>query len=100
MCDDGLMASGSRKFGMHSTGPGCLGQTLRSGGPFFAATDLPDIEIEGLGGHAAKYNETVDPTVIASDCGRAAKHREPERGSCENHRRFDPSFEPRPTPIT
>lgn len=35
-------------------------------GAFFAATDVFDIEIEGLGGHAAKPHETVDTTVVAS----------------------------------
>lgn len=35
-------------------------------GPFFAATDLLDIEIEGLGGHAAKPNETIDTTVVSA----------------------------------
>ena len=35
-------------------------------GAFFAAADQFDIEVEGLGGHAAKPHLTVDTTVIAS----------------------------------
>ena len=35
-------------------------------GPFFAATDQFDITVEGFGGHAAKPQQTVDPTVVAS----------------------------------
>ena len=38
---------------------------IRSG-PFFAATDIFEIKINGRGGHAAKPQETVDPTVLAS----------------------------------
>jgi hippurate hydrolase len=35
-------------------------------GTFFAATDQFEITVEGKGGHAAKPQETVDPTVTAS----------------------------------
>ena len=35
-------------------------------GPFFAATDQFDIPVKGFGGHAAKPQQTVDPTVVAS----------------------------------
>lgn len=35
-------------------------------GPFFAASDWFDVEIEGRGGHAAKPHDTVDPVVLAS----------------------------------
>lgn len=68
MCDDGMMERWGIQevYGMHNW-PGIpTGQFAIRPGPFFAATDLLDIEIEGRGGHAAKPNETIDPTVIAS----------------------------------
>ena len=43
-----------------------VGQFAIRPGPFFAATDLFGIELEGRGGHAAKPHSTVDPVVMAS----------------------------------
>ena len=68
MCDDGMMDRWGIQevYGMHNW-PGLpLGSFAIRPGPFFAATDLLEIEIEGLGGHAAKPNETIDTTVVAS----------------------------------
>ena len=42
-----------------------MGQFAIRPGPFFAATDLFRIELEGRGGHAAKPHTTVDPVVMA-----------------------------------
>ncbi|MEQ6203637.1 M20 aminoacylase family protein [Sulfitobacter sp. HNIBRBA2951] len=68
MCDDGMMDRWGIQevYGMHNWPGMAPGSFAIRPGPFFAATDLLDIEIEGLGGHAAKPNETVDPTVIAA----------------------------------
>lgn len=68
MCDDNLMTRWGIQevYGMHNWPGMPAGSFAIRPGAFFAATDLLDIEIEGLGGHAAKPNETVDPTVIAS----------------------------------
>ncbi len=68
MCDDGMMERWGIQevYGMHNWPGMPEGSFAIRTGPFFAATDLLDIEIEGLGGHAAKPNETVDTTVIAS----------------------------------
>jgi len=68
MCDDGLMERfGIQEvYGMHNWPGMPLGSFAIRPGAFFAATDLLDIEVEGLGGHAAKPNETVDTTVMAS----------------------------------
>ncbi|WP_428515920.1 M20 aminoacylase family protein [Roseovarius sp.] len=66
MCDDGLMERfGIQEvYGMHNW-PGVEpGQFAIRPGPFFAATDRFDIEVEGKGGHAAKPHETIDPTVV------------------------------------
>jgi hippurate hydrolase len=68
MCDDGMMERWGIQevYGMHNW-PGLpLGSFAIRPGPFFAATDLLEIEVEGLGGHAAKPNETIDTTVVAS----------------------------------
>ncbi len=68
MCDDGMMDRfGIQEvYGMHNWPGMAPGSFAIRPGAFFAATDLLDIEIEGLGGHAAKPNETVDTTVIAA----------------------------------
>ncbi|QUJ75073.1 amidohydrolase [Sulfitobacter albidus] len=68
MCDDGMMDRWGIQevYGMHNWPGMPTGSFAIRPGPFFAATDLLDIEIEGRGGHAAKPNETIDPTVIAS----------------------------------
>ena len=68
MCQDDMMARWGIQevYGMHNW-PGLpVGQFAIRPGAFFAATDLLEIEVEGLGGHAAKPNETVDTTVVAS----------------------------------
>ena len=68
MCDDGMMDRWGIQevYGMHNWPGMAEGSFAIRTGPFFAATDLLDIELEGLGGHAAKPNETVDTTVMAS----------------------------------
>jgi len=66
MCEDGLMDRfGIQEvYGMHNW-PGVeLGKFAIRPGPFFAATDKFDIIVEGKGGHAAKPQETVDPSVV------------------------------------
>ncbi|MFK7754172.1 MAG: M20 aminoacylase family protein [Sedimentitalea sp.] len=68
MCDDGMMDRWGIQevYGMHNW-PGLpTGQFAIRAGAFFAATDQFDITLEGRGGHAAKPNDTVDTTVMAS----------------------------------
>ena len=68
MIEDGLVEKwGIQEFyGMHNW-PGLeAGQFAIRPGAFFASTDQFDITITGRGGHAAKPQETVDPTVVAS----------------------------------
>ncbi len=75
MCKDGLMDRfGIQEvYGMHNW-PGLpSGSFAIRPGPFFAATDIFNLEIEGLGGHAAKPNETIDTTVVASQIVLAAQ---------------------------
>ena len=68
MCDDGLMDKfGIQEvYGMHNWPGHASGTFSIRPGPFFAASDWFEIEIEGKGCHAAKPHDTVDPIVIAS----------------------------------
>lgn len=68
MCEEGMMARFGIEevYGMHNWPGQPLGQFAIRPGAFFAATDIFEIEVEGLGGHAAKPHETIDPTVVAS----------------------------------
>ena len=68
MCKDGMMENFKidEVYGMHNW-PGVeLGKFAIRSGPFFAASDFIEATILGKGGHAAKPQETVDPTIIAS----------------------------------
>ncbi|MEL6619812.1 MAG: M20 aminoacylase family protein [Pseudomonadota bacterium] len=68
MCADGMMERWGIQevYGMHNWPGRPVGEFAIRTGPFFAATDLLEIEFEGLGGHAAKPHDTVDTTLMAS----------------------------------
>ena len=68
MCDDGIIERWDIQevYGMHNWPGMPVGTFAIRPGVFFAATDTFDIIVEGLGGHAAKPHETIDPTVMAS----------------------------------
>lgn len=68
MCDDGMMDRWGIQevYGMHNWPGMPAGQFAIRSGAFFAAADQFEIEIEGKGGHAAKPQETIDTTVVAS----------------------------------
>ncbi len=68
MCDEGLMERWGIQevYGMHNWPGMPVGSFAIRTGAFFAATDQFDIDFEGRGGHAAKPQETVDTTVMAS----------------------------------
>ncbi len=68
MCDDGMMNRWGIQevYGMHNWPGRPVGEFSIRSGAFFAATDTFDIEFEGKGGHAAKPQETIDTTVMAS----------------------------------
>ena len=68
MVEDGMMETFKidEVYGMHNW-PGLpTGQFAIRSGPFFAAADQFDIYVTGLGGHAAKPQDTIDTTVVAS----------------------------------
>ena len=68
MCQDGMMERWGidEVYGMHNWPGRPVGEFAIRPGAFFAATDLLNIEFEGRGGHAAKPQETVDTTLMAS----------------------------------
>jgi hippurate hydrolase len=68
MCADGMMDRWKidEVYGMHNWPGKPVGSFAIRTGAFFAATDQFEIVIEGKGGHAAKPQETVDSTVVAS----------------------------------
>ena len=68
MCEDNMMTRWNIQavYGMHNWPGVPVGNFYIRPGPFFAATDQFDITVEGFGGHAAKPQQTVDPTVVAS----------------------------------
>jgi len=68
MCADGMMDRWGIQevYGMHNWPGRPVGSFAIRPGAFFAATDQFEISVEGRGGHAAKPQETVDSTVVAS----------------------------------
>jgi len=68
MCEDGMMDRWKidEVYGMHNWPGQPVGSFSIRSGPFFSATDTFEIHLIGKGGHAAKPQETVDTTVLAS----------------------------------
>ena len=68
MVDDGMMERWNidEVYGMHNWPGAPVGSFAIRPGPFFAATDQFEIDVEGLGGHAAKPHECIDTTLVAS----------------------------------
>jgi amidohydrolase len=68
MIKDGLMSRFAidQVFGMHN-GPGIpVGSFAIRSGPIMAATDSIDIDIEGLGGHAARPHKCLDSVLVGA----------------------------------
>ncbi len=68
MCKDGMMDRfGIQEvYGMHNW-PGVPAGTFAiRDGSFFASTDQFEVKLVGLGAHAAKPHDGIDPTVMAS----------------------------------
>lgn len=68
MCDDGMMDRFKidEVYGMHNWPGRPVGSFAIRPGAFFAATDTFEINFTGLGGHAAKPQDTIDTTVLAA----------------------------------
>ena len=67
MVNDGMMDRFGidEVYGMHNWPGVPLGEFAIRPGPMMAATDVFEAVIEGRGGHGAKPDETVDPTIAA-----------------------------------
>ncbi len=68
MCVDGMMDEfGIQEvYGMHNMPSLPVGQFAIRNGAFFAATDTFEIDVVGLGGHAARPHDAIDTTLVAS----------------------------------
>ena len=68
MVDDGLMEKYriERVYGMHNMPSLPLGEFAIRPGTIMAAADFLEIEIEGVGGHAAEPHNCVDPIAVGS----------------------------------
>ncbi len=68
MVDDGLMErfAIARVFGMHNAPGVPVGTFAITPGPILASADRFRVEIEGLGGHAARPHVCVDPIVTGA----------------------------------
>jgi len=68
MCADGMMDRWGIQevYGLHNWPGVPIGTFAIRPGPFFAATNVFKVVVEGKGGHAAKPHETVDSTLVAS----------------------------------
>ena len=68
MCDDDMMARWgiTEVYGMHNWPGRPLGSFAIRPGAFFAATDQFEVTFTGQGGHAAKPQDSIDPTVMAA----------------------------------
>jgi amidohydrolase len=68
MVNDGMMERFNIQevYGMHNMPGMPLGSFAIRPGAFFAAADQFVIDVQGLGGHAAKPHEAIDTTLIAS----------------------------------
>jgi hippurate hydrolase len=68
MIDDGLMERFriEQVYGMHNQPGLAVGEFAIRPGPMMAAADRVTIDIEGLGGHAARPHFTVDPILVGA----------------------------------
>jgi hippurate hydrolase len=68
MVEDGLMERFriEQVYGMHNQPGLAVGEFAIRPGPMMAAADRVTIDIEGLGGHAARPHFTVDPILIGA----------------------------------
>jgi hippurate hydrolase len=68
MMEDGLFERFpcDEVYGMHNWPQLPMGQIALRAGPVMAASDLVEIEIEGVGAHAAMPHRGIDPVYVAS----------------------------------
>lgn len=68
MIEDGLFRRWPMHevYGMHNRPNLPVGEFVIADGPIMGSVDMIDIEIEGVGGHAASPHQTVDPVPVAA----------------------------------
>ena len=68
MIEDGLFKRFpvQEVYGMHNRPNLAVGEFTISAGPIMGSVDMFEIEIEGVGGHAASPHATVDPMPVAA----------------------------------
>ncbi|WP_314064147.1 amidohydrolase [uncultured Vagococcus sp.] len=66
MIEQGALESVDNVFGIHIWSGVPVGQVCCYPGPSFAAADIVKIHFEGVGGHAAMPEQTVDAAIVAS----------------------------------
>jgi hippurate hydrolase len=68
MIADGLMERFGiqQVYGMHNSPGMAVGTFATRAGPIMAATDHIDIEIEGVGGHAARPHKSIDSVLVGA----------------------------------
>ncbi len=68
MLEDGFLARFpvDEVYGLHNWPEESLGTIVALPGPMMAASDLFDIELQGVGGHGALPHRAVDPVVVAA----------------------------------
>lgn len=68
MIEDGLLRRFpiDEAYGMHNRPKLPVGEFTIAPGPIMGSVDMLDIEVEGVGGHAASPHQTVDPIPVAA----------------------------------
>ncbi len=68
MIEDGLFKRWpvNEVYGMHNRPNLAVGEFVIAPGPIMGSVDMIDIEIEGVGGHAASPHQTIDPVPVAA----------------------------------
>ncbi len=68
MIEDGLFKRWPvhEVYGMHNRPNLPVGEFIIAPGPIMGSVDMIDIEIEGVGGHAASPHQTIDPVPVAA----------------------------------
>ena len=68
MIEDGLFKRWpiDEVYGMHNRPNLPVGEFTIAPGPIMGSVDMIDIEIEGVGGHAASPHQTIDPVPVAA----------------------------------
>ncbi|MCO6180873.1 M20 aminoacylase family protein [Ciceribacter sp. RN22] len=75
MIEDGLFRRWpvNEIYGMHNRPNLPVGEFATAPGPIMGSVDMIDIEIEGIGGHAASPHQAIDPVPVAASLIQAVQ---------------------------